>query len=99
MVSQTRDGRLRFRVYLPHAGSVELAGSFTSWRLAPIPMERESGPGGAPTGWWEVCISLPAGEQEFCYIVDSCIWLADYAAHGVSLCGMTGWVSRVVVAA
>lgn len=91
MVSKTQDGRFRFRVYLPHASHVELLGGFTRWRAAPIQMNRQE------PGWWEIVAEIPEGEHEFCYLVDYSIWLADYAAHGVSLSGLGGWVSKVVV--
>lgn len=48
-------------------------------------------------GWWEIIAEVPEGEHEFCYLVDSSIWLADYAAHSVRLSGYGGWVSRLVV--
>ena len=91
MVSQTEDGRFRFRVYLPHAAKVELLGGFTRWRAGRLAMERQDG------GWWELVTDMPEGEHEFCYLVDSSVWLADYAAHGVTLSGYGGWVSKLLV--
>jgi 1,4-alpha-glucan branching enzyme len=91
MVSAMSDGRFRFRIYLPRASKVELVGGFTRWRAAALLMERPD------PGWWEAVAELSEGEHEFCYLVDSCIWLADYAASGVKLAGHGGWVSRLVV--
>ncbi len=91
MVSKIEDGRYRFRVYLPHASKVELVGGFTQWRAAAIAMDR------LEPGWWELVADIPEGEHEFCYLVDSSVWLADYAANGVKLSGYGGWVSKLVV--
>ncbi len=91
MVSKIKDGRFRFRVYLPHASTVELVGGFTGWRAGAIAMDRQE------PGWWDLVADVPAGEHEFCYLVDSSIWLADYAANGVILSGYGGWVSKLVV--
>jgi len=91
MVTTLKDGRIQFRVYLPHAAKVELLGNFTDWRDGRIPMKRVN------PGWWEVELAVPQGEHTFCYLVDSSIWLADYAAHGVHLNGYGGWVSRLCI--
>ena len=93
MVSQVEEGRFRFRVYLPHASRVELVGSFTRWRAGAIPLERQKLGG----GWWELVAEIPEGEHEFCYVVDNSVWLADYAANGVTLSGQGGWVSKLKV--
>lgn len=91
MITNQPDGTVRFRVYLPHATTVELVGDFTGWRNGRIAMTREH------PGWWEVSMNVPAGEHHFCYLVDGNIWLADYAAHGVKLNGYGGWISRLTV--
>ena len=91
MVSQIKDGQFRFRVYLPHASRVELVGGFTRWREGAIAMDRQE------PGWWELVADIPEGEHEFCYLVDSSVWLADYAANGVTLSGYGGWVSKLLV--
>lgn len=91
MISRNLDGSIAFRVFLPHAAKVELLGDFTDWRARPVPMHRE-----AP-GWWSADLPIAKGEYNFCYLVDSSIWLADYAAHGVKLNGYGGFVSRVEV--
>lgn len=93
MISTLPDGTVRFRVYLPHASSVELVGDFTDWRERRIPMQRQN------PGWWELTAEIAAGEHQFCYLVDGNIWLADYAAHGVKLNGYGGWTSRLCVTA
>ncbi|MFT3684934.1 MAG: hypothetical protein QM783_08415 [Phycisphaerales bacterium] len=91
MVSRLQDGRFRFRIYLPNASRVELVGGFTRWRDGRLAMEFQE------PGWWNLVVELPEGEQEFCYLVDSRVWLADYAANGVSLTGNGGWVSKLMV--
>ncbi|MEW6674280.1 MAG: glycogen-binding domain-containing protein [Thermodesulfobacteriota bacterium] len=53
----------RFVIYLPNVNQVEIAGSFTSWKR--IPMQRAG-----DSGYWEVQLTLPAGEHQFAYIVD-----------------------------
>lgn len=93
MISTLADGSIRFRVYLPHAASVQLLGSFTDWRDSPIAMTREN------PGWWEATVPIASGEHQFCYLVDGAVWLADYAAHGVRLNSYGGWTSRLAVEA
>ncbi|MBY0395407.1 MAG: hypothetical protein K2X91_02910 [Thermoleophilia bacterium] len=91
MVSRLADGRFRFRIFLPNASRVELVGSFTRWRAGAVGLTRHE------PGWWECAADLPEGEHEFSYLVDSSVWLADYAASGVRLAGHGGWVSRLIV--
>lgn len=80
-----------FRVYLPEARSVELVGSFTDWRVRPIPMLRE------PSGWWIARTDMDPGDHLFSYLVDGSAWMADYAASGVKANGYGGWVSQLHV--
>lgn len=91
MICRTTNGKIQFKAYLPHASNVELVGDFTEWRNAPVAMRRES------SGWWVADVEVAAGEYHFCYLVDSSIFLADYAAHGVKLNQYGGWISRVMV--
>jgi 1,4-alpha-glucan branching enzyme len=91
MITAQSDGTTRFRVYLPHASTVELVGDFTNWRDGRLAMTREH------PGWWDITIPVSNGEHHFCYLVDGHIWLADYAAHGVKLNGYGGWISRLQV--
>lgn len=91
MVICESDSTMLFRVYLPQATSVELVGSFTNWRAAPVRLVRES------TGWWFVRLNLEQGDHEFSYLVDGCTWLPDYAAGGIRRNGYGGWVSQIVV--
>lgn len=91
MLTTNPDGTVTFRVYLPHATTVELLGDFTDWRRAPVSLRREH------PGWWSATLAVPAGEHLFCYLVDASIWLADYAAHGVRQNQFGGWVSRLAV--
>lgn len=91
MVVIDREGRARFRVYLPHAASVHLIGDFTDWGNKSVALRRVN------PGWWDIEIPLPAGEHRFCYCVDQGIWLADYAAHGVEMGRDGRWLSVVRV--
>lgn len=93
MLTTNPDGTVTFRVYLPHATTVELLGDFTDWRRAPISLRREH------PGWWSATLAVAPGEHLFCYLVDASIWLADYAAHGVRQNQFGGWVSRLVATA
>lgn len=80
-----------FRVYLPEVRVVELVGSFTDWRVRPVPMLRE------PSGWWTARVDMEPGEHLFSYLVDGSVWMADYAASGVRANGFGGWVSQLHV--
>jgi 1,4-alpha-glucan branching enzyme len=91
MVQRHTDGTVEFRIFLAHAGSVELVGDFTEWRTGAVSMSREH------PGWWSVRLPVPPGTHQFCYLVDGAIWLADYAADGVSQNLYGGWVSRLHV--
>lgn len=91
MVASNREGVCLFRVYLPHAQRVEVMGDFTNWRTNALMMHRE------PPGWWVASIEVPAGEHEFCYLVDESIWLADYGASGVHMSRDGHWLSSLVV--
>jgi 1,4-alpha-glucan branching enzyme len=51
MVTVERDGTLTFRVYLPHAQSVELVADFTEWGTGRVALTREEpAPAVAGTG-------------------------------------------------
>ncbi len=91
MICTTNSGRVQFKTFLPHAQSVELVGDFTDWRRAPVSMRRQD------AGWWIAEVDVPAGEHHFCYVIDSSIFVADYAAHGVKLANHGGWISRLSV--
>jgi 1,4-alpha-glucan branching enzyme len=95
MVNLTDSGRFVFRMYMPHAGSVELLGSFCSWKPerseGAIELERD------PEGWWTARLNLPEGDHEFCYLVDGRTWMPDYAAGGVRRSSTGRWVSLLSV--
>ncbi|MGD9690710.1 MAG: hypothetical protein AB7K52_13585 [Phycisphaerales bacterium] len=93
MVTNLPDGSVRFRVFLPHAATVELLGTFTEWREGGLEMKR------VHPGWWEATVAVPPGEHQFCYLADGSVWLADYAAHGVKLNSYGSWTSRLCVEA
>lgn len=91
MVDVFEGGETVFRVYLPGAMRVRLAGDFTRWRDGAI----EMAPDGA--GWWSRSIRLDPGDYAFCYLVDETDWTPDYAAFGVEMNDFGAWVSRVLV--
>ncbi|HVV02099.1 MAG TPA: isoamylase early set domain-containing protein, partial [Verrucomicrobiae bacterium] len=53
-----------FSFHAPQAESVLLAGDFTGWQQAPIPLRKLKG------GVWKKTISLPAGRYEYRLLVD-----------------------------
>lgn len=60
----------RFVIYQPNVSQVELAGSFTEWRM--IPMNR-TGSG----EYWEITLDITKGEHRFTYILDGHQRIAD----------------------
>ncbi len=91
MVIFQDDGTVEFAYFRPGADSVSLAGDFNSWQAASHPMRRDS------DGWWRLQLALPGGEYRFKYVVDHCIWEADFAAYGVEMCKVGGWNSVLYV--
>lgn len=95
MVTVSELGRCLFRLYMPHAGSVEVVGSFCDWTLDPsagvLELHRDD------EGWWSGRLSLPPGDHEFCYLVDGRAWMPDYAAAGVRRDSSGRWVSLLSV--
>jgi hypothetical protein len=93
MVTFNRDGSAAFRIYLPHAGSVELIGDFTDWQASPLAMERDD------DGWWSADLPVQPGDHRFSYVVDGAYWMPDYAASGVEHTANGQWVSRLRIPA
>ena len=60
----------RFVIYEPAAHQVELAGSFTGWQRTPMEPIGNS-------GYWELNLRVPSGEQRFAYILDGSRQMAD----------------------
>ena len=56
--------KVTFTFKAPAAQSVLIAGDFTGWQQAALPMKR------AKTGIWKKVISLPAGRYEYRLLVD-----------------------------
>lgn len=77
MISHERDGTVDFRIYLPHAASVGLVGSFTGWKHGKVWLTADG------EGWWSARVEVPTGEHEFSYLVDDRFWMPDYAASGL----------------
>lgn len=91
MITTDPDGQVQFKVFLPHAASVEIAGDFTDWHRGRIPLRR------VYPGWWVGSVAIEPGEHSFVYIVDGAIQLADYAAHGVRMDDGGRWISSLQV--
>ena len=64
---------VRFRLEVPEARSVRLAGSFTNWE-ARFELHED-----AP-GIWTGILPVPPGIHEYAFLVDGARWLADPAA-------------------
>ncbi len=94
MVTRASDGTHEFKVYVPHASRVELVGSFTDWLDGRIPMAA------AGDGWWNVRLGtseVGSGDHKFMYLIDSGVWMTDFAAGGVERGEHGGWVSLLHV--
>lgn len=86
MVTENNDGTFTFRVYDPHATSVEIVGDFTAGGPG-LAMDREE------DGWWCATVRLPAGDHTFRYLVNGHCAMPDYAAGGLARDGEGNWVS------
>jgi 1,4-alpha-glucan branching enzyme len=95
MVTNELDGSLTFRVYLPHAQSVELLSDFTDWKKGTLALKRDPLP--KNVGWWTVNCKVCDGDHAFAYLVDDQWWLPDYAAHGVRRNDRGQWTSLLFV--
>lgn len=92
LVSTLPTGELEFKVFIPHADSVEVLGTFTGWLSSPVHLTPADG------GWWTGKIAVQPGDHDFQYRIDGATMMADYAAHGVKLNPHGQWVSRLAVA-
>jgi hypothetical protein len=77
---------------LPEARSVQVVGSFNSWRPQQCEMRKE--PEG-PT--WTVTLRLPAGRYEYAFLVDGASILSDPGAVGYQDDGFGNLNSVLVV--
>ena len=59
-----------FRFKAPNATSVLLAGDFTHWQKAAIPMKKK------PGGVWEITVTLASGTYHYRFMVDG-VWQDD----------------------
>lgn len=65
----------RFVIYEPTVHQVELTGSFTEWRRTPLQPVGNS-------GYWELTLTVPAGDHRFAYILDGTRQMADPTLPG-----------------
>jgi hypothetical protein len=63
----------RFVLYDPSASQVEIAGSFTNWQKVALEPLRKS-------GYWEITLPIPPGDQSYTYILDGSVKVADPTA-------------------
>jgi 1,4-alpha-glucan branching enzyme len=68
--------RVEFKIFVPEAGQVLLAGSFNKWSESSDPMKKDH------TGTWKKVKMLPAGKYEYKFIVD-CVWMLDPQCHDI----------------
>ncbi len=61
---KTAKTKVTFSYLAPDAQSVLLAGDFTGWDQAPLPMKKDK------SGLWKKIVSLPAGKYEYRLLVD-----------------------------
>lgn len=66
------EGRVMFRLFLPDAKCVRLAGDFSGWEPS---LDMDPG----PDGWWQLCVAMSPGEHRFRYEVDG-RWFVDFNA-------------------
>jgi 1,4-alpha-glucan branching enzyme len=69
----TDDPLIEFKITVPKAKSVAIAGTFNNWDPARTPLRNEGG------GVWRVFLPLNAGRYEYRYVVDG-QWQEDAAA-------------------
>lgn len=56
--------KVTFSFVAPEAQSVQLAGDFTGWQQAPVPLKK------LKSGLWKTTVSLPPGRHEYRLLVD-----------------------------
>ncbi len=56
--------KITFSFGAPTAKSVMLAGDFTGWQQAPLPMKKDK------SGTWKKAVTLPPGRYEYRLLVD-----------------------------
>ena len=66
--------KVRFKLYVPEAERVFLAGDFNNWEFDNLLMKRDK------KGAWEATVTLPLGRYEYRFRVDG-VWQDDPNAH------------------
>ncbi|MFH2070456.1 MAG: isoamylase early set domain-containing protein [Elusimicrobiota bacterium] len=64
---------ITFKVAVPWAQTVSLAGDFNSWDIESTKLERQD-------GFWQTTISIPQGRYQYVFIIDGKTWLPDPSA-------------------
>lgn len=70
-------GGTTFRVWAPHAASVNAAGEFNGWNSTNNPLASEG------SGWWSVDVAGAVAGDEYKYVMPGNLWKADPRAKGV----------------
>jgi 1,4-alpha-glucan branching enzyme len=70
-------GGSTFRVWGPHAASMNVAGTFNGWSTTSNPLASEGG------GWWSRDVTGAVAGQEYKYVINGAIWKADPRAKGM----------------
>lgn len=60
-----------FKIKLPDATAVAIAGDFNAWSTQANPMKK------GKDGVWKIDLALKAGEYQFRYFVDNHYWVND----------------------
>jgi len=66
-----------FRVWAPHASSVNVAGTFNSWSTTTNPLASEE------NGWWSVDIAGASLYDQYRYVINGTLWKTDPRAKDV----------------
>ena len=62
--TKTATQKVTFSFLAPAANSVLIAGDFTDWQRAPLPLKKDK------KGFWKKTVSLSAGRYEYRLLVD-----------------------------
>ena len=64
---------ITFRVSVPWAQTVSLAGDFNSWDIEATKLAKQD-------GFWETTVSIPRGRYQYVFVIDGKTWMPDPSA-------------------
>ena len=70
--SRSNSRQVEFTIAAPDAKNVSIAGQFNDWNAQAMPMKKEK------NGLWKIKLKLPAGKNEYKFVVDGS-WINDAA--------------------